>query len=62
MANKIIKKVVKGIPKPDTCELDHPDAYQTVKGVQYLRPMVFQFTTAGLMQWVYDVENYPDVD
>jgi hypothetical protein len=57
------KKVVKPKPPVKNDEEDgddYPNKYQTIKGVEYLRPLHYAATPNDGMQWVPDVDNYPD--
>jgi hypothetical protein len=57
------KKVVLKPTPPKNVVVDDsedPLAFYTRKGVQYPRPKHFAVTPAGIMDWVYDVDNYPD--
>lgn len=60
MAKKVSKPVKKGTPVQSVSEDQIPNEYQTVRGVQYLRPLIFQFNHDGVGMWVPDVINYPD--
>lgn len=60
MAKKVSKPVIKGTPVQSVPEDLTPNAYQKVRGVLYLRPLIFQFNHDGVGMWVPDVINYPD--
>lgn len=54
------KKIKVGKIDDENSDNDFPNKFQTVKGIQYLRPLHFAATPNGTMEWVPDVDNYPD--
>jgi hypothetical protein len=59
MAKKVIVRDTPVLSLDASAEIMDEGAYQTIKGIQYLRPKIFTMLNDGNMGWMYDVENNP---
>lgn len=48
-------------PRVDLSDELPPEAYQNIKGVMYVRPLIYTIMPDGSMGWRYAVESYPDI-